>query len=208
MGCILDWLERSQFHVGVVTGHFIWEDVIVRNLLILSVLVGLLSGFASLPEIASAEVLSVCSDGTHVQSQPLTVGVDYTVEATGAYYYYTGQPPKQEDALWYQSNGTDWDTEAPSLWLDHQSVGWLGTTDGSTFLAHTYSPTHVYRDYVIGTGQPVDFVIMDSYYGDNSGGLQVTITSTSVPEPATVSLLITALLGLGAVLFVRRRPAA
>jgi len=39
----------------------------------------------------------------------------------------------------------------------------------------TYNADHVYSITVTGTGSAVDFRMLDSYYGDNSGSLTVDI---------------------------------
>jgi hypothetical protein len=60
-------------------------------------------------------------------------------------------------------------------------VPWLGTVDGSTFAANTYSPSHVYNYYLVGDGLAHSFVIADVFYSDNSGSLQVSISPVPVP---------------------------
>ncbi len=68
------------------------------------------------------------------------------------------------------------------LLVNETSYDWLGTTDGVTFTPHTYSPSHVYRINIIGTGDVATFRINDSAYHDNSGALQVEISVVPVPS--------------------------
>jgi len=134
--------------------------------------------FSSYDEIAvMADVLNVPSDGTHVQSQPLLADVQYVIEASGT-FYFNGPPPSAwiTDAAWGTWPSPAVWLEFGPLWIDNQIVDWLGTSDGEHFYQHTFSPTHVYRYYMLGTGQPVDFFIYDWPYSDNYGSLQVTLT--------------------------------
>ena len=85
------------------------------------------------------------------------------------------------------------DPDMLELLVNGLDLDWLGTTDGVNFSAHTYSPTHVYRLYLTGTGIALDFHIEDTQYTDSSLFLQVEIST--VPKPATLMLL-----GLGGLL--------
>jgi hypothetical protein len=132
----------------------------------------------------SAEILTVPSNGSKVQSQPLLASVPYTIEASGTFNY----GGSAEDAAWIL-RGAGWKQDAfgdfGCLKVNDEFVDWQGTSDGENYFIHTFSPAHVYRYDIVGSGEPVDFYIMDTYYGDNSGSLQVEV----VPEPATLSLL-------------------
>jgi len=147
------------------------------------------AGIVLFPEYGTcSETLSIPSDGTHVLSQPLVLGTEYVIEASGTFYYDNGV---DEDAAWIWRL-TEWRQDAfgtyGCLVVNGQFVDWQGTSDGENYFIHTFSPSHVYQYDVVGGGEPVDFYIMDTNYGDNAGALQVDITPT--PEPATLSLLV------------------
>jgi len=57
------------------------------------------------------------------------------------------------------------------LLVNETSYDWLGTTDGENFFPHTYSPSHVYRIEIVGTGEVATFRIADAegVYFDNRG---------------------------------------
>jgi hypothetical protein len=126
------------------------------------------------------ETLNVNADGTTTQSKPLTSGVVYLFEASGTCYFKLPYS-NLADANWNQDplipNSTEWNAERGSLQIVDHFVTWLGTIDGTVFQPHTFSPSHIYRYYITGTGQPLDFYFADVAYGDNSGYLDVAIIS-------------------------------
>ena len=101
-----------------------------------------------------------------------------------------------EFSLWYTG-----DTDIHDIIINGQAVRWLGSADGGlSWTAHTFSPSHVYRYYVTGYGQPLSFAIADHYpfgpmhYDDNVGGLTVriySITEVSNAAPAVTCPLAT-----------------
>ncbi|MCP4569425.1 MAG: PEP-CTERM sorting domain-containing protein [FCB group bacterium] len=149
----------------------------------------------------------VSSNGATVNSAALDVGVNYTIEVSGQWSFHYNK--WFADAEYFQNVTMDWNNateDYPSdvpqnleLLVDGQDVDWLGTTDGVNFADDIFSPTHVYRTYVTGTGSAVQFQIHDTFYGDNSGSLQVDVTKTpgdAVPEPATIFLVFAGLAGM------------
>ena len=147
-----------------------------------------------------------------VTSPVLDSGQLYCIEVSGTYIWFgTEQTPA--DAEWWEAPSNAVDPYTPGEWYeDHPDreywadllinetpQDWMGTTDGILFETHTYSPSHVYRLYWLGTGEALDFRIED-WTGpnteDNSGALHVVIT----PEPTTLLLL-----GLGGLLLRKRK---
>jgi hypothetical protein len=132
------------------------------------------------------DTVTVGSDGTvSTSSFSLPVGAKYRLEVSGTYTYWPGQLPDagiadakyslRPEGSHNPGPGPQWisgdDLGAPwtnylELLVDGAPQAW-----GDFNLAHTYS-----MDY-IGTGTPVslNFNILDSAYGDNSGSLTVEI---------------------------------
>jgi len=142
----------------------------------------------------SAEVLTIPSDGTHLQSQPLQNGVQYLIQASGTYLFNgAGNYNCICDAACDTWNGgATWNLGNDSLFINSQPVNWLGTTDGINFFTNTFSPSHMYQYYILGSNQPLDFFISDILYSDNSGSLQVAITTAPVQQPSPLVNLIKA----------------
>lgn len=61
------------------------------------------------------------------------------------------------------------------LLVNESQYDWLGSTDGKRYAAHTFSPNHVYRIYIVGDGEPLSFRIHASSYDWNEGSLTVKI---------------------------------
>ena len=169
-----------------------------------NVVLGVALAVCALSSVTSASVMTVKSDGSHVQTESLFSGVTYTVEIFGTYNYWLPNF-NLTDSVWTQDpwvqNSPDWNTLTNSLFIDGNWVSWMGTVDGIIFSPNTFSPSHVYRHSLVGTGQPLDLFISDNNYIDNSGSIQVTVT-VGVPEPT--SLLATGF-GLTCVALMRRR---
>ncbi|MGA2322793.1 MAG: PEP-CTERM sorting domain-containing protein [Sedimentisphaerales bacterium] len=146
---------------------------------------------------AAAENLIVPASGTTVTSSVLEAGKEYQIRAEGTYIYSWANLPA--DAEWHLRYGaTNWEEDywdsgsgiyhysELDLLVNNTEYDWLGTTDGTNFAPHTYSPLHTYMiDSFVGTGQAISFRIQDIDASDNSGYLNVSIT----PEPATLFLL-------------------
>lgn len=129
------------------------------------------------------ETLEVPATGGTVASSPLLNGRTYTVEASGV-YVFSGDGGLADAEFWSQG-GQNWDQtysgDRLDLLVNGQSIAWLGSTDGVRFAANTFSPSHVYRTTIVGTGAPVQFRLDDPTPEDNFGGLQVRIYA-GVPE--------------------------
>jgi hypothetical protein len=118
-------------------------------------------------------------------SSPLVSGTPYCIQASGWFYfaYSPGIPDLREDDAnyFFLNNGNPVQVQYAPLRIDSQVVSWLGTVDGSTFAADTYSPSHIYNYYLIGDGLAHSFVIADVFYPDNFGSLQVSILPIPIP---------------------------
>ncbi len=127
-----------------------------------------------------AETLSVPSeDEAGVWTSPLQAGTWYLIQVSGIWYR---DATHVADAEWYEPEpGDPWQEEYPEypglldLQINGVSPDWMGTADGILFARHTYSPSHVYRLWYLGTGDPIRLAIYDDHYSTNSGFLTVTI---------------------------------
>jgi hypothetical protein len=133
-----------------------------------------------------AETMTIEStNDTPVWPSPLVSGTPYCIQARGWFYFaYSPAIPdlREEDAnYFFLNNGNPVQVQYAPLRIDSQIVPWLGTEDGSTFAANTYSPSHVYNYYLIGDGLAHSFVIADVFYSDNFGSLQVLLSPVPIP---------------------------
>jgi hypothetical protein len=166
---------------------------------------------------AKAETLIVpATTPNGVWSSPLTAGKMYLVTASGVATNYNGAG--YFDAEWQtQPNSTIWEEydstsdgstggawtgqrDIMDIFINDVGVDWLGSIDGTNWSAHTYSPSHVYRQYIVGNGSAVKFHVADprpiqpvDWYSDNAGSLTVQVTA--IPE---LSGFLTLLCGIGA----------
>lgn len=115
----------------------------------------------------NTEMLSVPANGAKIYSSVLTTGQNYQIKAEGTYVAWTYPGgPYLADAEWRELQDNSWvDQSVHDLLVNGADVNWGG-----------YSSSHTYIIYRTGTGQRMSFNIYDSYYGDNSGSLTVTIT--------------------------------
>jgi len=119
--------------------------------------------------------------GTPVESHTvLEEGKQYIIEASGTYTYAPGGRIADAEFA-YSPDDDDWLEGVTSpeyvldLFVNDTPQDWLGSADGQTYTPHTYSPDHVYRLEVVGSGNPLAFKIHDSSYDWNEGGLTVSI---------------------------------
>ncbi len=158
--------------------------------------------FACAAQAENLFVSATTTDGAW--TSPLTAGQMYELVASGTYVYIGSN---MADAEWNQESGDAgkyW-TELSSYWpptsyvqdthdliIDGVAVNWRG---GPNWVEHTYSPDHVYKYYLTGSGASVHLAIADSYplgdgemyFYDNIGGLDVSVTQ--VPEPSSLIAL-------------------
>lgn len=168
---------------------------------------------------ANAERLTISAttaDGA--LSSPLIAGQRYLFTASGVATNYGGvgyfdaewqtQPYssvwEEYDSTWEDLRWDD-DHDILDMYIDNAHIQWLGSADGTEWNTHTYSPSHIYHYYIIGSGQSVKFHIADYVpiqpiyaYSDNGGFL--TIEITPVPEPSSILALLSGIAGLGIVL--------
>ena len=141
------------------------------------------------------ETVAVPSNGSTVLStNVLENGVTYILKASGTYTYWPAQLPEAgiadaEYSLRPEGNnnpgpGPQWisgdDLDSP--WENYLEV----KVDGNPVDWGLFNTDHVYEIVLVGTGSQVDFRILDSYYPDNSGELQVEIYKC-VCEPVCCS---------------------
>lgn len=121
----------------------------------------------------SSVVVEVESYLTPTSISPvLEVNHLYLFEVTGAIIGDT--VGNQSDAEWYHDDDGQWyENSFDPRWADESdlltnevAVDWWGTTDGVNFAPHVYSPSHVYRYELIGSGEPASFRIEDGTGND------------------------------------------
>ncbi len=150
-----------------------------------------------------------------VQSSALVQGIIYEFTVSGT-YDYGNAPDTIADAEW--SGPPDWtevvtgytrEADILDVVVDNVAVDWHGSSDGLTYAAHTFSPTHTYKWWYTGQGLPVHFRIADLFpwggdaTGDNEGSLAITVTP--IPEPSGLLALVSGLGGLAGMVWRRRK---
>lgn len=120
------------------------------------------------------QVLTVPSDGTIVWSDPFPSDYyNYCIEVTGTFqYWYPAQPGAIADAGYAEttaSGNPGWTN------LKNHSLDFLLNDISAAFAGAGFSSKHIYKFNWSGKGTSLKFQIKDGYYGDNNGGLTVTI---------------------------------
>jgi hypothetical protein len=112
---------------------------------------------------------------------PLIAGRPYLAKSTGTYSFHIFRSDTWSDA--YYRTGNNWATHDGPL----PSFG-LGINGVSPDWG-PYNSSHEYKAVFYGTGGPTDFRILDDAYGDNAGGLNVTLyTCDPLSQPTTTSV--------------------
>lgn len=141
------------------------------------------------------ETVIVPSDGSTVWSvNVLQSGVKYLLEASGTYTYWPAQLPDagtadakyslRPEGSYNPGPGPQWISgdDLPSPWTNYLEV----LVDSSAVSWGLFNLDHIYKILLEGTNSQVGFKILDSYYGDNSGSLQVDIYKCVCPGDITV----------------------
>lgn len=141
----------------------------------------------------------------HMTASVLDPGVRYRFVATGYFRYAFTTPAESADAAWKWNWDQGWVKQLFVQINSDPTTAWLGSADGSTWGEDAYSPSHTYRYETVGSGAKAMVSFVDTYYLDNSGGLDVALyRGDAVPEPAPCALAL-ACLASCAVLTLRRR---
>jgi hypothetical protein len=114
--------------------------------------------------------ISVPVDGTTVQSELVApFGVPYRIRLSGTAIYGT-QPPNPAtlytDGVWSYYHPTQ-------SWIIYTPIRLQ--INGSDVADQSFNPNHEYWFDYTGTGQPFTFKLRDTFYGDNTGYLNVEI---------------------------------
>lgn len=136
------------------------------------------------------ETVTVPSNGSTVYSaNVLKSGVKYILEASGTYTYWPAQLPDagiadakyslRPQGSYNPGPGPRWISgdDLPLPWTNYLEV----LVDSGPVSWGTLNPDHIYYLLLDGTGSTAGFRILDSYYGDNSGSLQVDIYKCVCP---------------------------
>jgi hypothetical protein len=132
---------------------------------------------------ALIESLQIPSDGSTVYtSSVLQSGRLFDVVVSGLYRYDVGEPGEFADAQYREDDNNRYTIRFNSVEFD-----------GVRLNANLFDlPNHTYTYYWTGDGSTLAFRIYDEPggYGDNAGFLQADIHDNAVPEPSTLTLLI------------------
>jgi hypothetical protein len=147
-----------------------------------------LSGWQLMLKGASAGSVDVLPDGTDYKIFGLPIG-SYILKATGMYTYRPGVTGAEySDAAYSKRDPSDavyqavtGDQTAYLPWVRENSfpaewLGWLGITynNAVTDWGSVFNPAHIYAlGTTLGAAADMTFKIVDNYYADNSGSLNV-----------------------------------
>lgn len=125
------------------------------------------------------ETLEVPVDGTTVESN-LTgqTGQQYIIRLSGTAIYGTSPPNPMTlttDGVWSYYGPT-------ATWIIYDPIRFQ--VNSSDVPNRDYNPDHAYEFEYEGNGQPFVFNLRDTYYGDNTGTLNVKIIAASPDESA------------------------
>lgn len=143
--------------------------------------------YIDVPQGIIIDQIKVPANGNVVSSKPLTPGQKYKIKVKGFYYFWWPENASAiADAeyslvLIEQAHAFEWQQSTDSkfeLLVNGKDVAWSSEQDNE--------PDKYYHEYqyeLTGTGEPVTFQILDEYYGDNKGELEVTIESEDSALP-------------------------
>jgi hypothetical protein len=137
---------------------------------------------------ALIDTVTVYPNGTFYDSSAsLEAGENYRIEVngtiSGTYTYWPEQLPGAgiADAKYSLRPEGSFNTGPGPKWIsgDVLPAPWTHNLEllvnGNSQAWGSFNPVHTYSIEYIGTGSPVNFNILDSWYGDNSGSLTVDI---------------------------------
>jgi len=130
------------------------------------------------------DTITVPSNGSVVNSSViLENGKQYLLKASGTYEYWPAQLPSagiadakyslRPEGSFNPGPGPQWinGDDLPSPWTNYLEV----LVNNAPLAWGIYNSSHVYSVNYTGTGNTINFKILDDYYGDNSGSLTVQI---------------------------------
>lgn len=154
---------------------------VLLGVIVISQLLPINPAFAGVLE--TVEVPSY-SYTTYSSNTVLEEGKTYLLEVSGSFTFSSGN--RYADAefsynpdtnLWTETLvGGGYPEHLLDLLVNGQPQDWLGSQDGATYSAHTYSPDHKYKLYFEGEGEPLIFNIYDLSPDWNDGSLFVIIS--------------------------------
>lgn len=150
--------------------------------------------------------------GPVTTSYVTAIGSKYVVQASGTFRYSfsNGRADAEFNALaddplvWFEDFTLHGEQNAHELTIDGQFLNWLGSANGGgTWTVHTFSPNHVYRYYLDGTGSALSLYIYDPVKWDNAEGLTVTLHQASTPDAGTTAGLMA--IGMLSLALIRKK---